>query len=190
MIIIAIDPGTLTGLAVGPVGDVPVVHTVDFTPRTATKGRKATKNSPAIPGRTAEQRHIRYGKLWTYLQSLVGAARIGDEVRIVCEDAAGFMRGKAAIEVSNKFRGVVEAFAAVHDIPYESVQPNDLKRFATGKAVAEKFLMIAVAKKKYGYLGDDDNEADALLLWHFICERDYKDVKSEMHEESDFPGVV
>lgn len=155
--IIAIDPGNVTGVAYGSLGEQPLYTTWDFTPKPKTKKRDA------------EQKHIRYGRLLHNLVELKFHA--GDKIHIICEDAQGFMKGKSAVEVSNKFRGVVEAFASYHKIPYTAIQPADLKRFATGKGVAEKTEMIEVARQRYGYTGNDDNEADALIMWHFLSEQ-------------------
>jgi Holliday junction resolvasome RuvABC endonuclease subunit len=91
-------------------------------------------------------------------------ATLGWPEVIVCEDAEGFTRGKSAVESAHKYRGVIELFCALNDIRYESVQPADIKRFATGKGNADKEAMLLAAGKLYGYRGNDDNEADAIII--------------------------
>jgi len=160
--IIAIDPGNKTGITYGYSNAKPITELHDFTPKPATKGSKKT------PGRKAEEKHIRYGKLFLLIQKIIRQeTNPTTEVVVVCEGAAGFTKGKSAVEVSNKYRGVVEAFAAIHNYTYIGIQPNDLQRWATNKGRAEKTEMMKVAFEKYGYKGTDDNEADSVLLWHF-----------------------
>lgn len=157
--IIAIDPGNKTGLVYGYDCLTPRIELCDFTPKSATKKR------------AADEKHIRYGSLWNKLQRTILPVPNIESVHVICENAAGFMKGKSAVEVSNKYRGVVEAFCAVHEIQYTAIQPNDLQRWATGKGKAEKSEMIKVATDRYGFTGTDDNQADALLMWHFLKEQ-------------------
>ncbi len=157
--IIALDPGNKSGLTYGFSNEQPVTALHDFTPK------------PKTTKRRAEDKHLRYGKLWDVLNKISIVGLQPDSITIICEGAAGFTKGKSAVEVSNKYRGVVECFAAIRNCNYISIQPNDLQRWATGKGRAEKTEMIAVASKRYGFKGTDDNEADSLLLWHFAKEQ-------------------
>ncbi len=156
--IIAIDPGNHTGITYGFENTIPTTELHDFTPKAGTRGTVKKQ------GRKAEEKHVRYGKLFLLLQTRTNP---NDEIVVICEGAAGFTKGKAAVEVSNKYRGVVEAFASINNYTYIGIQPNDLQRWATGKGRAEKSEMLAVAAAKYGYKGNDDNEGDSVLLWHF-----------------------
>lgn len=181
--IIAIDPGNHTGITYGVIGGNPTTALFDFTPKSATKKRKA------------DEKHQRYGELWKIVMGLVQSHSGNDgghepyevikiwqdtgvmpftqnfSITIICEGAAGFTKGKSAVEVSNKYRGVVECIAAVTQSNYIGIQPNDLQRWATGKGRAEKSEMIKVASDRYGFTGTDDNCADSLLLWHFAKEQ-------------------
>lgn len=51
-------------------------------------------------------------------------------------------------------------------LSYIAVPPSTLKQWATGRGNASKELMMACAQER-GWKGDDDNEADAFLLWHY-----------------------
>ncbi len=80
------------------------------------------------------------------------------------------MKGKSAVMVSNQYRGAVKAFACTINSKFVNIQPNDLQRYATGKGKADKIEVMAVAKERYGYTGNDDNESDSLILFHFAKE--------------------
>jgi Holliday junction resolvasome RuvABC endonuclease subunit len=63
-----------------------------------------------------------------------------------------------------KLIAIMEEFCEEHDIDYRSYSATEIKKFATGKGNAGKPAMIQAAKDKYGYTGNDDNEADAIHL--------------------------
>lgn len=143
--IVAIDPGTKTGCT--------VIEGLDW--QTMSWNVAALKKTKK---RQAEPKHYRLLHLW---DNLLQYARNADV--IVCEGAAGFLRGKAAVESSHKYRAVIELFCAIHKINYIEITPNDLKQFALGKRSGEKIEMIAAANR-LGYIGDNDDEADSFLL--------------------------
>lgn len=63
-----------------------------------------------------------------------------------------------------KLIGVMEEFCEKNSIDYRAYSASEIKKFATGKGNANKQDMIDAAKKKYGYTGSDDNEADAIHM--------------------------
>lgn len=63
-----------------------------------------------------------------------------------------------------KLIGVVEKFCEDNGIDYKAYSASEIKKFATGKGTASKTEMIKAAKTKYGYTGNDDNEADAIHM--------------------------
>jgi len=143
--IIAIDPGTKMGVTWT---DGKTFMTESFNIAAKTK----TKTRPAEP------KYYRLMHLWRILEKHTYKADL-----IVCEGAQGFMRGKAAIEASHKYRGVIELFGALNDIEVVMIAPNDLKEFALGKRSGGKGEMIAAANR-LGYEGHEDNEADSYLI--------------------------
>ncbi len=149
MKILAIDPATKTGVTFYN-SDLSKLTTLLWDNRPLTKTKK----------RKGEPKYFRLKKLWDNLLKINGKIEIDV---IVCEGAKGFMRGKSAVEASHKFRGVVELFCAIENIEYIEIEPNDLKQFALGKRSGEKWEMIKRANE-FGYVGDEDNEADSFLV--------------------------
>lgn len=63
-----------------------------------------------------------------------------------------------------KFQAIIEDYCLSNDIQYRGYSASEIKKFATGKGIANKEQMIEAAKDKLGYQGNDDNEADALWI--------------------------
>ena len=87
-----------------------------------------------------------------------------DNVEELYFEAAGMTRFKAAAQVAGQLEGVMFLWAVDRDIPYRSVKPTELKKFATLTGKASKPKMILAAKELTGYAGNEDNEADARLV--------------------------
>ena len=83
---------------------------------------------------------------------------------IVYERPAG--RHANSIIHQAKLIAILEEFCEDLGISYSASSASEIKRFATGKGNANKEEMIQAAKDKYGYMGSDDNEADAIHLWN------------------------
>lgn len=88
---------------------------------------------------------------------------------IVYERPGG--RNKNPIIHQSKLIGKIEEWSEEHNVQYRGYSATEIKKFATGKGNANKPAMIKAAKDKLGYLGDDDNEADALWLLN-LCKSD------------------
>lgn len=67
---------------------------------------------------------------------------------------------------SAKMIAMIETFCEENGLNYKCISAKELKQFATGKGNAGKPQMIEAAKRKYGYEGDNDNEADAIHMYH------------------------
>jgi Holliday junction resolvasome RuvABC endonuclease subunit len=74
-----------------------------------------------------------------------------------------FARGRDATRSMWGIAGILEACANRANIAVVDVAVPTIKKFATGHGHAAKNDMIAAAKK-FGYLGFNDNEADAICL--------------------------
>jgi len=161
MNIIAIDPGTIAGYTVVVNNDLVKVGT----------WKNAVK--PPTKKRAKQPKFHRLSIFFENIKEEI-ATHFKDEnlIHVVVEGAAGFQRGKSAVEASHKFRAVVELLAGYTQrnkpfnfpaIKYTEIQPNDLKQWALGKRSGDKIEMIEAAQR-LGYEGEDDNEADSWLL--------------------------
>ena len=80
-------------------------------------------------------------------------------------------RYAAATIHHSKLVGIIEKVAAEFSKPYFVFDPKTVKKFATGSGVASKIDMIEQAKKVFGYVGEDDNEVDAIWLLLFCKQK-------------------
>jgi Holliday junction resolvasome RuvABC endonuclease subunit len=119
--------------------------------------------------------YCRDGECGRIATKLRGWARLDLIVSEVCDLAIGadlvvlegysFGSKGASVFQLAELGGIVRWELQGRSLPYIDVPPATLKRFATGKGNADKDAMIAAAIRRFGYGGDDNNEADAYLLW-------------------------
>jgi len=74
-----------------------------------------------------------------------------------------FARGRAPTRSLWGMAGVLEACVSEANLPVVDVSVATIKLFATGSGNAPKNKMVAAARR-LGYLGKNDNEADAFCL--------------------------
>jgi Holliday junction resolvasome RuvABC endonuclease subunit len=79
--------------------------------------------------------------------------------------------GADAARVYGALFGVVTSLCEERSIPYEGIPVGTIKKSWTGKGNASKLMMIAEAAIR-GYTVEDDNEADAIALAHYVHNRD------------------
>jgi len=89
---------------------------------------------------------------------------------VVFERPGGAFKG--AIIVQSELQGQIKVVCEDLKIDYRAYSSKEIKLFATGKGSAGKPAMIAAAKTKYGYVGNNDDEADALHLLE-LAKSDY-----------------
>lgn len=65
-----------------------------------------------------------------------------------------------------EIRGVLRSSATRWGVPFVEIDPSTLKMFATGRGNAPKPEVISNIRERFGYEGYNDNEADAIALWH------------------------
>jgi crossover junction endodeoxyribonuclease RuvC len=64
--------------------------------------------------------------------------------------------------------GQTEMICASREADCYEAAPSTVKKFWTGSGAAKKADMMASARAR-GYCVTDDNQADALALWHYYC---------------------
>ena len=90
-------------------------------------------------------------------------AKLGIDL-IVFEAARNAMpQMQGALVVQAELQGVLKLWAEKNKLDYRGYSPSEIKKHATGKGNCGKPAMIAAAKKKFNFSGDD-NEADALWV--------------------------
>lgn len=83
------------------------------------------------------------------------------------------VRAHKGVDAAHMYAGFVstlQAWCVSRDIEYCGIPVATIKRSATGKGNANKAAVIE-AMRKLGFSPEDDNDADALALIHFVSER-------------------
>ena len=143
MALLALDLGTKTGYAFGRTGAV-ISGTALFEPQRFEGGG------------------MRYLRFRQWLDEMVALQPFEE---VVFEEVRAH-KGVDAAHVYGGLLGHLSAWCEEKKVPYSGVPVGTVKKFWTGKGNATKEKMIAAAEL-YGYKPGDDNEADALALWHF-----------------------
>ncbi len=99
---------------------------------------------------------------------------VGENINLVVFERPGGQH-KGAIIVQAELQGQVKVICEDLNVEYRGYSSQEIKKFATGKGNSGKPAMIAAAKAKIGYLGDNDNEADALWLLE-LAKDEYKNI--------------
>lgn len=111
--------------------------------------------------RKNESKGMRLIKFKASLREIIQSEQIN---LVVFEGAVTY--GKFPNHVGVELQGVLKLFCEENGIEYRSYMPTEVKKFATGKGNSDKIKMIQAAKEKYGYEGNNDNEADAIHIYH------------------------
>lgn len=82
-----------------------------------------------------------------------------------------FARGQAATRMLWGMAGQAEAVAFEHGLPIVDIDPQSIKKWATGKGNADKTLMTKTAIERFKYSRTNEHEADAICLLHFAHEK-------------------
>lgn len=83
---------------------------------------------------------------------------------VVFEQLANY--GKFPNFVGAEMQGVLKLYCEENGIEYRSYAPTAIKKFGTGSGGAKKEKMIEAAKR-YKPEVESDDEADAIILYHF-----------------------
>lgn len=77
----------------------------------------------------------------------------------------GFLNKSMSAGITGMVHGAVRLTLLQHAIPYGSLPPASLKKYATGSGNASKTDMALAAFKRGGREFKDDNQCDAWWLW-------------------------
>lgn len=77
---------------------------------------------------------------------------------------------KSQADSYGRFVGVIELIAFNHQLDIECYGPKHIKRIAAGIGDASKGQVIESINTKYGLSVTDDNEADAIAIYHTYME--------------------
>jgi Holliday junction resolvasome RuvABC endonuclease subunit len=143
--ILALDLGTRTGYCVGYGDGAAASGVADFKPKRFEGGG---------------MRYLRFRNWLTEMHSNAAFTSVYfEEVRRhIGTDAAHIYGG---------LMGHLTAWCEERKMPYSGVPVGTIKKSATGRGNANKEAMIA-AVTSWGYAPIDDNEADAIALFHHV----------------------
>ena len=172
--ILAIDPGTTTGWAIGYNWDSEILHGT----------QKFVKEQGESDG-------IRFIKFRRWLEKIVRELpkyrNGGKKIDLVVYEMP-LHRGGAATRLLVGMMGLLQAFCAEYGIEYAQVKVGTLKKFATGKGNSNKDVMgIKLAQhimkhtrieynpspfdQDGNFIITDDNEVDAIWILHYALEK-------------------
>lgn len=112
-----------------------------------------------------ESSGMRLIRLKSKLRTIIESEKIDV---VVFERPGGFHKG--AIIVQSELQSVVKMYCEENNLQYRAYSSKEIKKFATGNGNAGKDKMVAFAKSKYEYSGNNDNEADAIHLFNLAVE--------------------
>lgn len=141
MIVLAIDPGSALGWALGADGRLIESGVEDFSLRR---------------GESPGARYLRF-RAWLH------RVQQTHPVSLVLYEQAHH-RGGHATEVAVGFTTRCQEFAAEIGAECVAIHTATLKKRTTGSGRADKAAMIAAARERWGSEPSDDNHADALCL--------------------------
>jgi crossover junction endodeoxyribonuclease RuvC len=124
-------------------------------------GRLITLRGPTSAGGRGT-----YERLFRHATTVVRTIREADPYLVVLEDYAPHSPGVLSTIRAAEVGGLVRSSLWRLGIRFETVRPNELKHYATGRGNADKATMIAAALERGARLSsvDADDEADAYFL--------------------------
>lgn len=84
-------------------------------------------------------------------------------IQVIAYEKPGGRNYRAVINHA-KIVGIIEQFCEKKGIESRGFSASEIKKFATGKGNSGKPEMIKAAQGRLGYIGNNDNEADALWI--------------------------
>ena len=147
MVILALDPATKCGWAIG-------------------ENQRFGSGTWDLSVKRDESGGMRLFRLRAKLEELRHLSTGG--IQFVAYEAArhGAPEMQGALVVQAEIQGVLKLWCQDCGIEFKGYSPSEIKKRATGKGNAPKSLVMKAAKARWPEFGiTDDNEADALWLW-------------------------
>lgn len=143
--LLALDQATKCGVAYQLVGCDAVTQLWDLTKKTSESN----------------------GVKWLRFESMLVGFIKKHKISVVGYELPGGQHTGAKLH-SAKLIAIIEKVAAELSIDYMEFSSKTIKKFATDNGNAKKEHMIKAAQDTLGYVGNDDNEADALWMLHLM----------------------
>ncbi len=145
-VICCLDLGTTTGWAVANVNGHVMSGTLDLQPQRFCGGG---------------MRYLRFAHALDDMKSVMG------KIDVVYFEEVRRHLGTDAAHVYGGFLAMLSAWCEKHSIPYQGVPVGTIKKCIAGKGNANK-QDVMQAVTALGHQPQDDNEADALALLHYV----------------------
>jgi len=149
MNILAIDPGSLCGFASSlkhGINGIIESGVIDFSLK------------------RGESRGMRYVRFRAWLKEIIDLTKPDLIIYEMAHHRGGFAT-EVMIGMTTRIMETCEEMG----VEYTSIHSATLKKFAIGKGKALKEQMLLLARKKWGDLIEDDNEADARWMLEWAC---------------------
>lgn len=147
--ITALDLGTVTGWA--------RYATTDGTPHSGWQSFKPSRY---------EGGGMRFLRFQRFLPTVIGT---DPSTSAVWFEEVRRHAGTDAAHVYGGLLATLTSYCEQHDIPYQGVPVGTIKKHWTGKGNASKPDMIHACIDR-GYVPENDNEADAIALMHYVLD--------------------
>lgn len=109
-------------------------------------------------GRKFKDRGVRYLAFWRFLNRLLPSPEV------IYYEQVRRHKSTDSAHVHGGFRAVLEMYCISRQIPLIGLGVGEIKIHATGRGNADKPAMIAAARSRLDYDGNDPDEADALWI--------------------------
>ncbi len=138
---------------------------LDIANKTGFKTKEASGTWDLAPkrGESSGMSVVRFRAKLAELAKLCN--RAGSPITVIAAELPVGMH-KASLISMGKKHGIMEEFAITNNIVVAMYTPGEIKKAATGKGNCNKAAMISACIDKYGIEPIDDNEADAVHLYH------------------------
>lgn len=110
-----------------------------------------------------------YGQMKCFRKTLMDFIVEHNIKVLVSENLDGVGKSWLSMRKLANFHGIIQEVSETMDIPLFYVNQRALKKWATGNGNADKKLMMEYCEKRWHFVPEDDNEADAIHLFYYFC---------------------